>query len=304
MPAPAPGETLLRTDEVAALLRVHPKQVYRLLRRGLPARRVGGEWRFSRDDVLAWSGAPARAGEPAAAEPDAAGASPALVAANGDVVVTHLLSLAARRGPPLVGLVQADVRSAAELLARGAVLAAGAHAGGFPSHLGPERVARIHLVSREVGLLGPRGAPAPRVADLRTARLASRPATAGVRSYLDAALREAGLDPTRVHRRAVILGSHLDVVCEVAAGRADVGLASRAWGERAGLSFRRLATEDYGLIVAAKCLGDPRVVRLCEVAQGAEFREAVAAIPGYDAAGAGDIRYDAGPVRHVRRRGI
>lgn len=300
MTAPLAGDTLLRTDEVAALLRVHPKQVYRLLRRGLPARRVGGEWRFSREDVLAWSGASSRGGEHAPREPDVSGAPPAIVAANGDVVVTLLLSLAARRGPPLVGLVQADVRSGAALLAQEAVLAAGAHAGGFPTHLGPERIARVHLVAREVGLLGPRGAPPPRVEDLRTARLASRPATAGVRSYLDAALRDARLDPRRVHHRALILGSHLEVVCAVAAGRADVGLASRAWGERAGLSFRRLAIEDYGLIVAAKRLGDPRVIRLCEVAQGAEFREAVAAIPGYDVSGAGDIRYDGEPDRHVR----
>src|SRR5512138_3656752 len=96
-------DTLLRTDEVAALLRVHPKHVYRLLRRGLPARRVGGEWRFSRDEVLAWSGGAAEA-------PAAGGADrpPSLVAANGDLVVTTLLRLAAAGGPPLIGFVQAD----------------------------------------------------------------------------------------------------------------------------------------------------------------------------------------------------
>lgn len=300
MPGATTSETLLRTGEVAALLRVHPKHVYRLLRRGLPARRVGGEWRFSQDEVLAWSGGPERGREVPRPGGDAGAAPPALVAANGDVAVMILLSLAARRGPPLVGFVQADVRSGAALLEAGAVLAAGAHAGGFPTHLGAERVARLHLVSREVGLLGRGGAPPPRVEDLGKLRLASRPATAGVRSYLDAALREARLDPGRVHRRALILDSHLEVVCAIAAGRADVGIGSRAWGERAGLSFRRLATERYGLVVTAKCLGDPRVVRLCEVAQGAAFREAVAAIPGYDASGAGDIRYDGGPERHVR----
>lgn len=286
-------ETLLRTDEVAALLRVHPKHVYRLLRKGLPARRVGGEWRFSREDVLAWSGAPRPAPEGAAGK-GAAGAPPSLVAANGDVAVATLLSLAARLGPPLVGFVQADMGLGAELLRTDAVLAAGAHAGGFPGHLGEERVARIHLVRREIGLLGPRGSRPPRLDDLRRAKLASRPPTAGVRRLLDAALRKARLDPERIHRRALLLASHLDVACAVAAGRADVGLASRAWGERAGLSFLPLAEEEYGLIVKAKDLGDPRVVRLCEVAQGEGFRAALAAIPGYDAADAGDIRYDAG----------
>jgi putative molybdopterin biosynthesis protein len=284
-------ETLLRTDEVAALLRVHPKHVYRLLRKGLPARRVGGEWRFSRDDVLAWSGARRPAPASSAARADAA--PPSLVAANGDVVVMTLLSQAARLGPPLVGFVQADMGRGADLLRAGAVLATGAHAGGFPSHVGAERVARIHLVRREIGLLGPRGSPPPRLADLRRATLASRPPSAGVRRHLDEALREAGIDPARVHRRAIVCDSHLEVVCAVAAGRAGVGLGSRAWGERAGLSFLRLAEEEYGLIVNARDLGDPRVVRLCEVAQGRELRAALGAVPGYDAADAGDIRYDA-----------
>lgn len=287
-------DPMLRTDEVARLLRVHPKHVYRLLRKGLPARRVGGEWRFSREDVLAWSGARRGAAAPVPARrEEGGGAPPSLVAANGDVGVMTLLSLAARRGPPLLGFVQADMRLAADLLRAREVLAAGAHAGGFPSHLGDERVARIHLVRREVGLLGPRGSPAPRLADLRRVKLASRSPGAGVRHLLDAALRAANLDPERIHRRALLCDSHLEVVCAVAAGRAGAGLATRAWGERAGLSFRRLAEEEYGLIVNARDLGDPRVVRLCEVAQSAELADALAAIPGYDAAGAGDIRYDA-----------
>jgi putative molybdopterin biosynthesis protein len=288
-----PAESLLRTQEVAALLRVHPKHAYRLLKKGLPARRVGGEWRFSREDVLAWSGGGEgpREGAPAGREagPEA---PPSLVAANGDVAVLALLRLASRRGAPLLGFVQADIRTGAELLRDGAVLATGAHAGGFPSHLGPERIARIHLVMREIGLVG-RGPRPPRLEDLRRLRLASRPATAGVRGYLDAALRRVGLSPDKVHQRALALESHLDVACAVAAGRADVGLASRAWGERAGLSFLPLATEAYGLIVKARDLGDPRAVRLCEVAQSPDFRAEVGAIAGYDLAGAGDIRYDA-----------
>jgi excisionase family DNA binding protein len=291
---PRMPDLLLTTHEVAEVLRVHPKHVYRLLKRGLPARRVGSEWRFSRDEVLAWSGgkrAPAAGG--ARAEAPAADAAPSLVAANGDVVVLALLRLAAALGPPLLGFVQADVRAAAELLRLRAVLAAGAHAGGFPSHVGDERVARIHLVSREIGLVFPRGARPPRLRDLSRMRLASRPGSAGVRGYLDRALRAEGLDPARVQRKALELASHLDVVLAVASGRAEVGLGSRAWGERAGLAFHPLATEAYGLIVKARDLGDPRAVRLCEVAQGRRFRDEVAAIPGYDVAGAGDVRYDA-----------
>lgn len=50
-------DELLTSREVASLLRVHPKHLYRLLRRGLPGRRLGGgHWRFCRNEVLAWMG--------------------------------------------------------------------------------------------------------------------------------------------------------------------------------------------------------------------------------------------------------
>lgn len=286
------AEPLLNTGEVAALLRVHPKHVYRLLKRGLPARWVGGEWRYARAEVLAWSGGGelrADDGERIALAPS--GAPPSLVAANGDLAVWTLLHFAAESGPPLIGFVQADMQGGIALLQRGAVLAAGAHAGAFPSHVGPQRVARIHLVKREVGLLS-RGPRPPRLGDLGRARLASRPPTAGVRGLLDDALRTARLDPRRIHGRALVLDSHLEVVMAVVAGRAEVGLASRAWASRAGLAFTPLAEESYGLLVRARDLGDARVVRLCEVAQGKSYRAAVEAHPGYDASGAGDIRYD------------
>jgi molybdate-binding protein len=158
--------------------------------------------------------------------------------------------------------------------------------------VGEERVARLHLVSREVGLVHrQRGELALRA--LAKLRIATRPATAGVRGYLDSALKAERLDPERVQRKALALDSHLDVVLAVAAGRADVGLCSRAWGERAGLSFQPLATEAYGLIVKARDLGDARLVRLCEVAQSAAYRDEVRAVAGYDPTGSGDIRYDA-----------
>ena len=289
----AEAAALLTSREVADLLRVHPKQVYRLIRRGLPARRVGAEWRFDRAEVMAWSGAEAPRAPPASPFPAPDFAPPSIVAANGDVVVMLLLRAANALGAPLLGFVQTDAARAIGLLDRGDVLAVGAHAGGFPSHAGADRAARVHLASREVGLLYRKGARPPRLADLRRLRFASRPPTAGVRKLLDAALLRARLDPAAAHRRAVILDSHLDVVLEVTSGRAEVGLGSRAWGERAGLAFAPIATEDYGLIVKARDLGDPRVVRICEVAQGQRFRETVEAEAGYDARGAGDIRYDA-----------
>src|SRR5580698_3844337 len=74
---------LLTTREVAALLKVHPKHVYRLRKRGLPAHRVGDEWRFDEEEVRRYCRA---RGEEAAPEGgDRREAPPPLLAANGDV---------------------------------------------------------------------------------------------------------------------------------------------------------------------------------------------------------------------------
>ena len=294
----AGAPALLTTVEVAKLLRVHPKHVYRLLRKGLPARRVGSEWRFERGEVLAWSRPGTSASDPAA-DPQPASSLrlsaatapgvPPLIAANGDRVVMTLLRLLQESGS-FIGLVQSDKDTGFRLLTAGTVLATGSHAGGFPTHAGPERVARIHLVTREIGLAG-RGRP-PKVRDLAKARLASRPPSAGVRRYLDEALAIEGIDAREVDARGKVCASHLEVACAVARGDADIGLASRAWAEELGLAFRPLAREAYGLLVRAKDLGDRSVVRVCEVAQSERFRSEVAEIPGYDPTGAGDIKYD------------
>lgn len=48
-------DQMMTVDELAKMLRVSTKTVYRLLKRGeLPALRIGHHWRFSRKDVHRW----------------------------------------------------------------------------------------------------------------------------------------------------------------------------------------------------------------------------------------------------------
>lgn len=299
------SEPLLTTTEVAELLQVHPKRVYRLVREGLPGRRLGGEWRFVRPEVLGWvqrGGAlalatKARAAgssptEPAVAAAPSLEAPPPFLAANGDVAVEVLLALvnAAR---PVLGFLQADRDQALGLLEAGSVLAAGSHGKGPPARLGPTRLARIHLVKREVGLAAAAGRKVPSLAELRRLRFAARPASAGAFTHLQQAVRKARLDLKEVLARATLLPSHREVVMAVLRGEADVGLVTHAWAARAGLAFRALAEESYGLLVRAADLGDPRVVRLCEVAQSDRYPAQLTQVPGYDPTDAGTIHYDA-----------
>src|SRR5262245_11023296 len=206
-PTVVPASGLLTTAEAAALLRVHPKQVYRLFARGLPHRRVGDEWRYDRDELLSWAGGAPRAS-------DAGARPPPVVASNGDVAVGVLLELASSGAGPAYGSALSDREGALAALRRRAVLAAGFHGAEFPAAVPEGRLARLHLVRREVGLVAARGGE-PRLADAARVRVASRPVTAGVREVFDRALRGAGVARAAV-RRATEYRSHLDVVSAVA----------------------------------------------------------------------------------------
>ncbi len=278
-------DALLTTGDVARLLRVHPKHVYRLLRRGLPGHRVGGEWRFGAAEVQGWYGADA----PAVRNPGES--VPPLVAANGDLAVERLLARLGAGGEPPLGHVQADRTEGLELLRSGSVLAAGYHGSDIPTSVDDQGLAFIHIVDREVGLALRRGVRLPSLKQIGRLRLASRPRTAGVRSGFDEELRRQGIDPRSLHARAAMLTSHREVVCAVARGEADVGLASFAWARRVGLDCVPLCRENYGILVRASLLGDPRILRLCGVAQSRAFKREIGAIPGYDARLTGTISY-------------
>ena len=290
-------DALLTTGDVARLLRVHPKHVYRLLRRGLPGHRVGGEWRFLAGEVMRWSGTAPEAPEPTSgvdAEPPATAASLApapLIAANGDLAIEYLLARLTGGVGPLFGHVQADRGEGLDLLKRGAVLAAGCHGAEIPAALEGERLVFIHLVRRKVGLAVRRGVRVSSLRHIGRWKLASRPPTAGVRAHFDEELRRQGVDPEGVHAGAVVLPSHRDVVCAVARGEVDVGLASQAWADRVGLECVPICSEAYGLLVRANLLGDPQVVRLCEVAQSFAFRSELGGVAGYDPKLTGLISY-------------
>ena len=155
-----------------------------------------------------------------------------------------------------------------------------------------DRLARIHLVVREVGLAFPIGARVRKVADVAKKRLGLRPETAGIRAHFDRALAEAGTSLAKLHCRSSVFESHREAVCAVVRGELDVALTTSAWAARVGLGYLPLASEPYDLLLSAENLGTTVSVGLCEVAQSRAFRTMLSKIPGYDARGAGEIRYE------------
>jgi len=280
---------LLTSVEVAALLRVHPKHIYRLLARGLPGHRVGSTWRFERSEVLGWSSGRAHEAAPTASAHTSEEPLP-LLASNGDIAVELLLA-EVQKANVLIGSLPADRTTALAHLAKHDVLAAGFHGDVPPSHLDGGRLARIRLVDREIGLAS-RGKRLQNLGALRGKRLASRPKTAGVRMHLDQALRALDLNRRSLEVRSVEYASHQDAVLATVRGDADVALTTSAWAARTGLSFTPLASEAYDLMIRAAHMGTPSAVTICEVLQTRAFRSRVGAIAGYVATRTGEIRYE------------
>jgi excisionase family DNA binding protein len=47
-------DEIITANQVAGLLQIHPRTVYKLVKQGLlPGRKFGGGWRFSKSEILA-----------------------------------------------------------------------------------------------------------------------------------------------------------------------------------------------------------------------------------------------------------
>lgn len=295
-----PQMTLLTTKQAAKLLSVHPKHVYRLLKQGLPAARVGSEWRFDRDAVMAWTKGetleraavpPVPDPPPAVGAPRVDSAPPPLVAANGDLVIDELLGLLQAEAAPLLGFVLADQLKARAHLLENRVLFAGAHEDVPIRSVSSTKVARLHLATREIGLATASPKPLTRLSQVVGKRLALRPDSAGVRAQLDQSLVRGGVSLERAYKHAKEYASHREVVLSVAGGLTDIGLTTHAWASVANLSFFPIGSESYGLSVRIDCLSDPRVVRLVEITQGAALRRLLRDRHGYGVEHTGELKF-------------
>ena len=87
-----------------------------------------------------------------------------------------------------------------------------------------------------------------------------------------------------------VVRSHVAVAREVAAGRADTGIALRAVAEALGLDFAPITDVKFDLLIPDEHLTHPAVEALLDVLQTSTARAALAALPGYDSSEAGTVR--------------
>jgi molybdate-binding protein len=145
----------------------------------------------------------------------------------------------------------------------------------------------VHLWRREQGLLVPSGNPrgVASIRDLAALRVVRRPSGTGTRTLLDRLLLDAGLEPEGIAGPTVEL--HLDVALAVATGEADAGLGLRSAATPLGLDFVPLSWEPFQVATTRAESGG--LTPLLDALATAAMAERIAALGGYDLAGAGEV---------------
>jgi putative molybdopterin biosynthesis protein len=166
-------------------------------------------------------------------------------------------------------------------------------------YLPGEAVVLVTLVGREQGFIVPPGNPhgIATWSDLTRGDVSfvNRQRGAGTRVLLDYALQQAGIIPEAISGYGREEYTHLAVAAAVASGAADVGLGIRAAARALNLDFVPLTHERYDLVVPRRHYESALLQPLLGLLHEQRFREAVAALPGYDVSVMGEERsLDAG----------
>jgi putative molybdopterin biosynthesis protein len=290
---------LFTTAEAAAYLRLKERKIYEMVAEGtVPCTKVTGRWLFPKAELDQWLAAsvtrPAGMARPA---------PPPVVAGSHD----PLLELALRESG--CGL---------------ALLAVGSEAGFLQFAAGESTAACMHLhdienletdanidnmkdrgdlqdavliafCRREEGFLVSPGNPLKlkSIADVvaKRARIAMRPKGAGAQLFLLGMLHRSKMTLDQLSAVAPVCQTGPDIAQAIRAGRADVGVATRAVANVAGLDFIPVVWEQFDLVVRQRDYFHESFQKLVKFIASPEFAIRAKELGGYDITGAGAVRY-------------
>ncbi len=162
------------------------------------------------------------------------------------------------------------------------------------------KVKVVTLVGREQGLMVRKGNPKgiKSLEDLRrpggekeaeTVRFVNRQRGAGTRVLLDYHLTLKGIAPQDIIGYNQEEYTHLAVAAAIASGRADCGLGIPAAAKALDLDFIPLFQERYDLVIPKPYAESDLLQPLFDLLAEADFRAAVASLPGYDVSVMGNL---------------
>lgn len=163
----------------------------------------------------------------------------------------------------------------------------------LPRYLPDTSVQLVTLVGRQQGLIIRSNNP-KRIMSLSDlarpdVRFVNRQRGAGTRVLLDYELEKGDISAETISGYEQEEYTHLAVAAAVASGRADCGLGIAAAAQALDLDFVPLFEERYDLVIAAAYAHSDLLAPLFDVLADADFRHAVAQLPGYDVSAMGTV---------------
>jgi molybdate transport repressor ModE-like protein len=159
--------------------------------------------------------------------------------------------------------------------------------------LDPDQHCLVRVAGREQGLMMARGNPLglQGLADLARpeVRFVNRQAGSGTRMLLEMMLAADGPPPEMINGFNSAEFTHSAVAAYIASGMADAGVGMRAAAAQFKLDFRPLVRETYYFAVRRDALEGTAMCQLLDLMRQPSYHQQVAAVPGYDASGTGQI---------------
>lgn len=157
------------------------------------------------------------------------------------------------------------------------------------------RVVLLTLAHRSLGLITAPGNPAELASVIDLARpgitFINRQPGSGTRVWLDAQLREAGIEPETIAGYGREESTHMAVALTVQAGEATAGLGIHAAAAAYGLGFVPLTWERYDLVLPKGVWDTTAGEAIRDVVGSAAFGAEIEALGGYDTGASGRVEW-------------
>src|SRR5665213_899271 len=290
---------LFTTAEAAAYLRLKERKIYEMVAEGaVPCTKVTGRWLFPKAELDHWlaSSVTRPAGMTGAAPPP-------IVAGSHD----PLLDWALRESGSGIAMLAVGSEAGFTRFLAGETLAASMHLHALEDIDGDANVAAMSARSdvqdaglvgfgrREQGFLVASENPLKlnSIEDVigKRARIAMRPKGAGAQLLLLALLHRAKQSLDALVAASPICPTGPDIAQAIRAGRADIGVATRAVADAAGLSFVPIAWEPFDLVMRQRDYFRLALQTLLKFLHSDALKARAQEMGGYDLASAGQVRF-------------
>jgi putative molybdopterin biosynthesis protein len=290
---------LFTTAEAAAYLRLKERKIYEMVAEGtVPCTKVTGRWLFPKAELDQWLAAsvtrPAGMAHPA---------PPPVVAGSHDPLLEWalresgsglaLLALGSEAG--FMQFAAGDSSAACMHLHDIENLETDANIDNMKDRSDLQDAVLIAFCRREEGFVVAPGNPLKikSIADVvaKRARITMRPKGAGAQLLLLAMLHRSKMTLDQLSAVAPVCQTGPDIAQAIRAGRADIGVATRAVANVTGLDFIPIVWEQFDLVVRQRDYFRAPFQKLVKFIASHEFAARAKELGGYDIAGAGAIRF-------------